>query len=104
MEFAMITLFWLFIAAMALSSLAMIALTIADVFDAHKSSQADRRLTPKAGNAFGAAGGVLVWQTHLEFSRRHRKSQHPRTKTLRSKSVVAPTNFMNYEDRRMGAT
>jgi hypothetical protein len=69
MEFDMITFFWLFTAAMLVSSSALIALTIADVFDAHKDSQAVkrlRRLTQRACYAFGSAGGVLrkhIWSS-----------------------------------------
>jgi len=65
----MITLFWLFTAAMVVPSFAVIALTIVDVFDAHEGSQAVkrlRRLTQRACYAFGAAGGVLrkhIWSS-----------------------------------------
>jgi len=62
----MITLFWLFTAAMVVPSFAVITVTIADVFEAHKGSQAVKRLrqlTQKARNAFGGAGalGKPIW-------------------------------------------
>jgi Protein of unknown function (DUF2934) len=49
-EFAMITLFWVFIGLMVASSLAVISLTIVDVLDAHRDPHSDEghRLSPRA--------------------------------------------------------
>jgi hypothetical protein len=53
----MATLAWVLMVAMVVSSLPVIALTIADVFESHKGSQSDK---PSADNA---KAGNLSWRT-----------------------------------------
>jgi hypothetical protein len=124
----MITLSWVYIGLMVGSALAVISITIVDLFNAHNDLYSDERHRPFNANPVHEHNDervraskfrlpdqvsklnkekVLVWQTHPKHpaSPLHRqKLNRPGTKTSGSKSFVAHTNFMNHEDGRMGTT